>query len=75
MSETPPIAEFGATADTARMRLGTTTTTVNLRALKRVNSPVLAKVSPGVQVWCGQPENGMTPVRLEGWISSELVPK
>lgn len=57
------------------MRLGTTTTTSNLRATKNPKSPVLAQVLKGVQVWCGQPEDGMTPVRLEGWISSELVPK
>lgn len=46
---------------------------VNLRALPDVSSAVTAVVGPDAVVYAGNEERGMRPVRLEGWISSELV--
>lgn len=46
---------------------------VNLRALNKVGSPVAAVVMANLVVFAGNPENGMRPVRIEGWISEELV--
>lgn len=46
---------------------------VNLRARGDVSSPVVAVVSAATVVYAGNAENGMRPVRVEGWISEELV--
>lgn len=67
---------FGySSADRDGLRSGSTPADrkVNLRALPDVTSPVVAMVSAAAVVYVGNVEKGMRPVRIEGWISEELV--